>query len=564
MSSRIENTIAFEPLTTETANVETPVVDTAGKGAFLVGMGIFISRILGLIRERVFAHYFGNSIPAAAFKAALRIPNFLQNLFGEGVLSASFIPVYAALIGQKKHDEADQVAGAVFGLLSLVIGVLVGAGMFFTPFFIDIIAPGFHEEARSLAITLVRIIFPGTGLLVLSAWCLGILNSHRKFFLSYTAPVLWNLALIATLILFGGTTQEKLAEYTAYGVVVGCLLQFFVQVPSVMKLLGRFRPSLSVAQKSVRQVLKSFGPVVIGRGVVQVSAYVDTAYASLISERALSALAYAQTLYLIPVSLFGMAVSAAELPEMSQATGSPEEVAAKLRARINNGLRRIAFFVIPSAAAFLFLGDVVGGALLQTGHFGADDTRYLWYLLMGATCGLLATTMGRLYSSAFYALKDTKTPLYFATARVALTAVLAYWSAVKLPGELGIPKELGGIGITATTGVAAWIEFLLLRWKLSRRIGKTGLTKKNLAALWGSASLAALTGIAIKAALVIKVGANLATAEMGAAFLPMPLMSPITTAACVLPVFGVIYFVLTTLLNIPESVKLTGRFWRHT
>lgn len=147
-----------------------------------VAAGILLSKIAGLVRGRVFAHYFGNSDAADAFGAALRIPNFLQNLFGEGVLSASFIPVYARLRAEKKDEEATELAETIFALLFLSTSVLVAVGVLATPWLIDAIAPGFHGEKRQLTITLVRIFFPGVGLLVFSAWCLGVLNSHRKFF----------------------------------------------------------------------------------------------------------------------------------------------------------------------------------------------------------------------------------------------------------------------------------------------------------------------------------------------------------------------------------------------
>src|SRR5215831_14575728 len=175
---------------------------STGRSAFLVAAGIFLSRISGLVRDRVFAHFFGISYAADAFRAAMRIPNFLQNLFGEGVLSASFIPVYAKLVAEEKKEDAGRVAGAVFSLLALVTAELVLAGVLATPYLIDAIAPGFKGETRRLAIQLVRIFFPGVGLLVLSAWCLGILNSHRKFFLSYASPVVWNLAIISALLFF--------------------------------------------------------------------------------------------------------------------------------------------------------------------------------------------------------------------------------------------------------------------------------------------------------------------------------------------------------------------------
>lgn len=542
-----------------------PRKDRGGRGAFLVAAGILFSRLFGFIRARVFAHFFGNSIAAAAFQAALRIPNFLQNLFGEGVLSASFIPVYAKLLGQKDTEEADRVAGAVFGLLSLVTGLLVLAGVFCAPLLVDVIAGGFRESSRALTIQLVRILFPATGLLVYSAWCLGILNSHRRFFLSYAAPVIWNTAQIAALLLFGRhRSLEELATILAWSVVVGSALQFGVQVPRVWALLGRFRPSLDIFRGTVRQVLRGFGPVVVGRGVVQLSAYVDTFYASLISERAFSTLAYAQLLYLLPVSLFGMSVSAAELPEMSRAGGSAQEVAAKLRERVDGGLHRIAFFVIPSVAALFFLGDVAGGAILQTGHFRPDDTRLLWYLMMGATVGLLASTSGRLYSSAFYALHDTKTPLYFSILRVVLTAVLAYASVTQLPGLLGVPRELGAVGITGTTGVAAWVEFELLRHTLGKRIGRTGLPPGTAARLWAGALAAAGVGVGIKVALVRWFGASpLAVSAWGGHLLPAPEMKAWLVAPIVFLPFGVTYFGVTALLGVPEARALLGRALRR-
>lgn len=536
-----------------------PEKNRSSRGALLVAAGILLSRIVGLVRERVFAHYLGNSLSAAAFKAALRIPNFLQNLFGEGVLSASFIPVYAGLIGKNEKEEADRVAGAVFGLLSLLVGVLVALGVVASPWMIDAIAPGFEGEARTLTINIVRILFPATGLLVLSAWCLGILNSHRRFFLSYAAPVLWNAALIGTLFIFGGrSTEGELVVWLAWGTVAGSFLQFVVQLPAVFKLLGHFRPALGLANTHVRGVIKNFVPVLIGRGVVQVSAWVDVAYATLISARAVSALSYAQTLYLIPVSLFGMAISAAELPEMAQATGTPEEIAAKLRSRINAALLRMAFFVVPSAAAFLFLGDVVAAALLQTGKFGPDDSRYLWYLLMGSTVGLLASTMGRLYSSSFYALRDTQTPLYFAMIRVLLVAALAYWSALYLPEQLGLPRYMGAVGITVTSGLAAWIEFALLRRKLNQRIGHTGLPISRLLLLWGIAGAAAGAGIGVKLLLVRQFGAA-PTSELAGGFLPAPALHPILVAAIVLGVFGVLYLGGAAMAGVPEASRLLRR-----
>src|SRR5919106_5225234 len=200
--------------------------DGTGRSALLVAAGILLSRIAGLIRDRVFAHYFGSSAAADAFRAAFRIPNLLQNLFGEGVLSASFIPVYARLLAHENEAEAGRVAGTVVTLLGLVVSLLVLIGVLTTPSLIDAIVPGFTGEKRELTIRLVKILLPGAGLLVFSAWCLGVLNSHGRFFMSYAAPVLWNAAMIVSLIGFGnGLNQFSLAEILAWGSVAGSALQ---------------------------------------------------------------------------------------------------------------------------------------------------------------------------------------------------------------------------------------------------------------------------------------------------------------------------------------------------
>src|SRR5437763_1802393 len=322
-----------------------------GGGAALVAAGILLSRLAGLLRQSVFGHFLGTSDAADAYNAAFKIPNFLQNLLGEGVLSASFIPVYVALRAEGNEVEARKVAGAVAGLLSLVTGLFTLLGVLATPFLIDAIAPGFTGSKRELTILLVRIFFPGTALLVLSAFCLGVLNSHHRFFLSYAAPVVSGAAQVAALILGGRGWRlgpADLAVVTAWGAVAGAFLQVFVQVPAVLALLGgRLRLSLGRASAHVREVVRSFLPVVAGRGVVQLSAYIDNVIASWLPSGMVAALAYAQTLYKLPVSLFGMSISAAALPSMSAAQGTGE----KLRQQLASGLRATAFPVVPRGVA---------------------------------------------------------------------------------------------------------------------------------------------------------------------------------------------------------------------
>jgi putative peptidoglycan lipid II flippase len=293
-------------LTTSTQRKST----STRSSAFVVSAGILLSKVIGLVRERVFANYFGNSDAADAFRAAFRIPNFLQNLFGEGVLSASFIPVYARLRAEERHEEATRLAESIFAILFFITSLLTLIGVFATPWLIDAIAPGFHGEKRQLTIRLVQILFPGAALLVISAWCLGILNSHRKFFLSYAAPVIWNVAQITALLWEGGhVTEPRLAVVLAIGCVIGSGLQFAVQLPTVMGFLRPLQGKLTLRTEHVKTVTRNFLPVFVSRGVVQISAYVDSVLASFLPTGAVSALGYAQTLNSLPVSLFGMAIS---------------------------------------------------------------------------------------------------------------------------------------------------------------------------------------------------------------------------------------------------------------
>jgi putative peptidoglycan lipid II flippase len=530
-----------------------------------VAAGILLSRLVGLARQKLFAHYLGNGLEAAAWAAATRIPNVLQNLLGEGVLSASFIPVFAGLRAKKDEDGARAVAGAVFGLLAVLVSVLVLLGVLAAPLLVEVIAPGYQGPARALTVQLVRLIFPGTGVLVLSAWCLGILNSHRRFFLSYAAPVVWNGCIIAALVGFRGEQREALVVWAAWGNVAGSVGQLVVQVPSVLRLLGRFSPRPTVASPAVRQVVAGFAPAVAARGVVQVSAWVDTAYASLIGERAVAALSYAQTIALLPVSLFGMAISAAELPEMSaDAVKSHEERTAGLKARLQAGLERLAFFVVPSAVGFVAAGDLIAGALLESGAFTAADSRFAWYLLLGSGLALWAQTSGRLYSSAFYALKDTRTPLVFAAVRVGLGVALGYVAVRVLPGALGLPEHLGAVFITVTTGVTAWLEMALLRRALGRQVGGVPGVTRQLVRCGAAAGAAGLATLGAKAWLTAKFGASSqAAVEWGGAVLAPPALPTLPTSLALLVLFGAVYGVACLVVQVPQAQALARRVLRR-
>jgi len=289
-----------------------------------------------------------------------------------------------------------------------------------------------------------------------------------------------------------------LAVALAWASVVGAALQMSVQLPSVFRLVRhpRFVPDIGFAP--VREVVKNFLPAFVSRGVVQLSAFVDLRLASGIAfEGSVGLLSYAQTIYVLPISLFGMAISAAELPEMAREGGTDAAAYARLRARLDAAIPRVAFFCVPSALAFLFIGDAIAGVLLQHGRFSRIDSLHTWAILAGSAVGLVASALARLYSSTFYALRDTRTPLWFAVARVLLTGVLGYLFAYPLPALLGLPAWTGVAGLTASAGIAGWVEFYLLRRSIGRRIGRTGMARGQLVKLWSAGIVAGLCALGV-------------------------------------------------------------------
>ncbi len=512
------------------------------RGTYLVSAGILFSRITGLIRQRVLAKYLGISADMDVWSAAFRIPNFLQNLFGEGALSASFIPSYAELLGADRDDEARELAGAVLALLAVVVTLLVALGELATPLLLDLlVSPHWPPEKRALTEHLVRILFPGAGMLVISAWCLGVLNSHRRFFLSYVSPVFWNAAIITAALAAGRSGRpEHFVSVIAVGAVAGSALQVLVQWPIVRKVGGRIVPQGWRNVAAVRTVLRAFVPNLISRGANQISAFVDLYIATMIAGNgALAAITNAQVLYTLPVSLFGMAVSAAELPEMARERGDPQRVAAALRERLSGATERLAFYIVPSAVGFLTMGDVVAGAVLQNGAFNRSDTRYVWLVLAGSATGLLASTLGRLYASTFYALHDTRTPLKYGVVRVLLTGVMGLFAALYLPQMLGLDARWGAAGLTASAGLAGWVEFALLRRGLFRRLGRFKVPRHEVLKLWVAALVAAAVANA----------ARLGLAHVG----------PIVRGAVILPIDAFAYLGLTAWWNISEAGLLMRR-----
>ena len=453
-----------------------------------------LSRLSGVAREMVLGAFLGTRASADAFGAALRIPKLLQNLLGEGALSASFIPVYAQVLEEGDEEKAGRLAGAVAGLLAVLTGGLVLAAIALAEPLTWIVAPGFGGMRHELTVVLIRIMAGGIGLIVMAAWCLGVLNAHRRFFLSYVAPVLWNVAIVAAVAAagIGGVAEAGIAEAAAWGVLVGGALQFAVQIPAVVSLVPRLRISLRMRLRGVREVARRFGPAVAGRGVVTLSSYVDVVLASLLATGAIAYLDRAQVLYLMPISVFAVSVAAADLPELAREQGSLE----RMNERLVVGAARVLLFLVFALVAFVTFGRPIVGALYQRVNFTADDTYVVWLVLAAYSLGIVAAGLSRLLQNTCYAAGDVKGPARIAAIRLVFAALGGLVLMIQLDrvavidGELtrlgdlpafwildsgirgaGDARRLGAVGLALAAAVAAWLELGLLRRRVRRRLG---------------------------------------------------------------------------------------------
>ena len=494
-----------------------------------------LSRISGVVREGFLAAWLGTRSSADAFSAALRIPKLLQNLLGEGALSASFIPVYSQVLQRGDERRAGHVAGAVAGLLTLLTGGLVLFSVLLARPLASVVAPGFSGQKHELTVHLIRIVAPGVGFLVLSAWCLGVLNSHRRFFLSYVAPVLWNTAIIVGLATAGirAWAEANIAEAAAWGVLIGGALQFLIQLPAVRAVVPHLRITLTTRLQAVRAVGRRFLPAVGGRGVVTLGNYTDLILASLLATGAVAVLDRAQVLYLLPISVFAVSVAAADLPELSRdAGGATSAQAGRLQAsrqaatdhvsiarRLAHGSERVLLFLMFSTVAFVILGGEIVAALYERVNFTSDDTLIVWWVLAVYSIGLVASGLSRLLQNACYACGDVSGPARISAVRLSLSVVVGIilmfqldriaidsgtlYRVGSLPAFTPLDaaeragtdlRHLGPIGLAAGSMLGASVELALLKRRVRRAIHHRVEFRRSVARLIPAALLSAVIG----------------------------------------------------------------------
>lgn len=546
-------------------------------GALAVAAGILLSRLAGFARASVTGALFGVGPHADVLQTALRAPNLLQNLLGEQSLSASFIPVYSRLLAEGRREAAARFAGAAFGLLAAAAGALALLGVVAARPLVALFAPGFLGDAAAvaagelavdryeLAVAAVRWIFPMTAFLVLSAWALGVLNSHRRFFLSYVAPVVWNGAIVAALAYAavtaataatatgdaGESLRTRLLFAACAGALAGGVLQLAVQLPAVLRELGGLRPSVALATEGVREALAAFGPALAGRGVVQLSSYLDLLLASLLAAGAVAALGYAQLLYLLPVSLFGLSVAAAALPELARRRATGEALAQEAA----DALARSGFLNLPSAVAYVVVGlPLVEGLYRLFGNgFGRQESWLVYLALAAYSLGLPASTGSRVLQSTFYALGDTRTPARVALLRVACGTAVAVPAMLLLDGQqvarwtgggaADAGLRLGALGLALGASLGAWIERAALRRALARRLPELAWPTARLARSLLAAVLAAPAALALAWALD----------RSG--------LHPTLLAIAVAAVYGAGYLAAALALKLPELAVVSSRIF---
>ena len=471
----------------------------SGVGAAASGIGL--SRFSGVIRSVLITNVLGIGLVGDAFAAAQRIPNILQNLFGEGALSAAFIPEYSRLSDEDPR-QAGRLAGGVASFLICLVALLTAIGFLAAEPLTRAVAWGFTGERFELTVRLVRIILLGTGVLVISAWCLAVLNSHGRLFLSYAAPIVWNLAQIAILISLAVSEirDSSSAEKLAWALVIGSVLQVLIQLPTVLRQNSHIHLNLHWRDKATAVVLKRFFPAVLGRGAVQLSSFIDLALASLLSLGATSSLAAAQTLYLLPVALIATSMVAAELPALSRSDDF-----ADMSNRLSRRLLQMLWVVGPVLAMYFAVGPQIADALFNLGGFRvritADDLTVIGLTLAAYSLGLPALMASRLLQTVCFSSGDTKTPAQIATTRVLISliagAVLMFqfeqilvldqsiigfgdltfkWGPLseETRNSSDLPARLGPVGLALGSALGAWFEFWMLRervlsnWNLER------------------------------------------------------------------------------------------------
>ena len=484
-----------EPAASDAAVVEPPPAQTkqtsVARSAGIVSIAVMFSRVLGLLREQVFAYYFGAGFLNDAFQFAFRIPNVLRDLFAEGALSAAFVKVFTDYQINKSEAEAWRLASLVLNALAAVLSIITILGIIFSRQFVDLIGHGFSPEKAALATTMTQIMFPFILLVALAALAMGVLNTKGIFGIPASASTVFNVTSILFGLAFaywlsGGTwtnpdpldtnaAAEVRAQWAIIGMSIGTLIgggaQFLMQLPSLFKLGFRFSPVLSFLDPGVRRVMSLMGPAIIGTSAVQINVLVNTLFVSGING-GISWLSYAFRLMQFPIGLFGVAVGTASIPVLSRLAS--EGKTQDFRDTLSSSINLVFLMTLPSACGLIVLGEPIIRLLYSHGGaFKESDVPMTAWALSGYAIGLTGYAAIKVLSPAFYAMDDAKTPMYIALLSIAVNAVASYFLMNLLSGY-GVsdtaPNGLGHVGVALATSCVALVNLIALVLFMRRKI----------------------------------------------------------------------------------------------
>jgi putative peptidoglycan lipid II flippase len=479
-----------EPSERTVTTKQTSVARSAG----IVSIAVMFSRLLGLVREMVFARYFGAGFIYDAYQVAFRIPNVLRDLFAEGALSAAFVKVFTDYQINKSEKEAWQLASLVLNALAVVLSVVCIIGIIFSRQFIGIIADGFSPEKAALAATLTQIMFPFILLVAMAAVAMGVLNTKGVFGIPASASTVFNIVSVlfglglAYWLSHGGwelsgdknAVPSSAAQWAIIGMAIGTTIggaaQFLIQVPSLYKVGFRFHPGLSFTNPGVRHVMRLMTPAILGTSAVQINVLVNTMFVAGI-EGGVSWLSYAFRLMQFPIGLFGVAIGTASVPVLSRMAS--EGKTKDFRDTLSSSINLVFLMTLPSACGLIVLGEPIIRLIYVRGAFKESDVPMTALALAGYSIGLTGYAAIKVLSPAFYALDDAKTPMMIALASIVVNAVASYFFRNWLSG-VGVtpesPSGYGHVGVALATSTVALVNFfalaLFMRLRIKRLNGR--------------------------------------------------------------------------------------------
>jgi len=471
---------------------------SVARNAGIVSLAVMASRVLGLVRDQVFAVLFGAGLQYDAFLTAFRIPNLLRDLFAEGALSAAFVSTFTQVQQLKGEQEAFRLSNRVATLLIIVLSLICVVGWIFAPSIVFLLAPGFFDVAgkAELTIQLTRIMIPFLLLIALAAKAMGILNARNNFAIPAIAPVFFNLGSILAGLFLGFTVGSHFGlspiEGMAFGTLVGGFLQFAVQWPSLRRAGFRYRPMLSIIDPGVQQIIRLMGPAIIGTAAVQINVFVNTNFASAIIDPATGTIAngpvswlnYAFRFMQFPIGVFGVAVATATLPTLSRNTNQLDY--GVFRQTLAHSLTLVFLLCIPSAVGLAVLGRPIIALIFEHGKFTSFDTVQTANALAAYAIGLAGYGAIKVVSPAFYALNDARTPMFISLFSIAVNYLM----------NSLLVTRFGHVGLAFSTSTVALVNFLLLAIFMRRRLGRLAGRKLATTVLKITVASAALAVVA--------------------------------------------------------------------